>query len=87
MPWSEAFTSHGYDSLMLPIPSSNLFRSRRKAMWYAFWVIVGAVLSVPFAPGGSAKPDGNVTAQAPDATAEALNQADFAAIADAIKSQ
>lgn len=71
---------------MLPIPNSNVFRSRRKALWYSFWVVVTALLTVPFAPRGTSTPVANNTASATDAAGEALNQADLQVIADAVKS-
>ncbi|URW74521.1 hypothetical protein M9980_07985 [Sphingomonas donggukensis] len=33
---------------MLPIPNSKVFRSRKGAIWWSFWVIVAAVMTVGF---------------------------------------
>lgn len=41
---------------MIPLPTSKVFRSRGGALWWSFWVIVAAVLTVGFgsAPGSDA---------------------------------
>jgi hypothetical protein len=33
---------------MIPLPTPKVFRSRGGALWWSFWVIVGAVLFVGF---------------------------------------
>lgn len=64
---------------MIPLPTSRIFRSRRGALWWSFWVIVGAVTSVPFLPAGNGKAQN----AAIDSTGEDVNQADLQAIASA----
>ncbi len=62
---------------MLPTPTARVFRSRRAALWWSFWVIVAAVLFVPW---GSDAPPENA-AVATDATGEVLRNADVEALA------
>ena len=63
---------------MIPIPNSKVFRSRRGALWWSFWVIIGAVMTVGFGPAASKHPKAEV---ATDATGEEVNQADLAVLA------
>lgn len=55
---------------MLPIPTAKVFRSRKGALWWSFWVIVAAVTTVGFAD----SPAGNATAAAASAPVNALGQ-------------
>lgn len=66
---------------MLPIPTSKVFRSRGGALWWSFWVIVAAVLTVGFA--GSDTPSGNAAA-ASDASGAPVNESDVANLVAAL---
>lgn len=69
---------------MLPIPDSRVFRSRKGALWWSFWVLVATVMSVGF---GDPAPTANATeanASAPtDALGEPVTDKDLQALAAA----
>ncbi|MHA6723868.1 hypothetical protein [Sphingomonas sp. RS2018] len=67
---------------MIPIPSSRIFRSRWRAIWWSICVIAGAVMFVGF---GDAPKDGHAAAAAAHST-DALGQPiDDKAMRDLVK--
>lgn len=67
---------------MIPIPTSRVFRSRRGALLWAFWVIVAAVMAVGF--GDPPAPNAKVAARATDATGMPIADQDMNALMAAI---
>ncbi len=52
---------------MIPIPTSKVFRSRRGALIWSFWVIVAAVMAAGFGDPPASDPKPGTTAHATDA--------------------
>ena len=57
---------------MIPLPTPKVFRSRGGALWWSFWVIVGAVLFVGFGSPGGSGTSATDTATISDADVQAL---------------
>ena len=66
---------------MIPIPTARVFRSRRGALRWSFWVVVGAVTTVGFA----APPGSEDTTSAANVTGQAGVTAGDAALEDALR--
>ena len=66
---------------MIPIPTSRVFRSRRGALIWCFWVIAGAVLFVGFGD-APAKPD--ATHHATDALGMSVDEQNLKALVAAM---
>ena len=60
---------------MIPIPTSRVFRSRRGALMWSFWVLVATVMAVGFADPPASKPD--AAAHATDAMGMAVDDKDM----------
>jgi hypothetical protein len=68
---------------MIPMPTSRVFRSRRGALLWSFWVLVAAVMTVGF--GDASSSEGNTTTTAAHVSEGAGTPAGDAALEDALR--
>lgn len=78
-----ALPPSGIVPAMIPRRPAQLFRSRWSALWWAFTVIVGTIMTVGF---GDPAPSNTTTAAPTDALGQPVNEADLQALASVLNS-